>query len=73
MHQEHHIGGEGGEGKLWRSDGVTTGQCNGFKGHKPHPIHKRGEACRYLPWGGGWGNKKDVFLVIAATVVFKKK
>jgi len=67
----------------WRDKRVSRGlplatqisplqsQCNGFKGHRPPPLHKMGEACRYLPWGGGgWGNKQDVFLVAAATVIF---
>eukprot|EP00957_Ditylum_brightwellii_P017307 1303472-Ditylum_brightwellii.AAC.1 len=41
-----------------------------LQGSQASPMHKRGEACRYLPLGGGWGNKQDVFLVVAATVIF---
>eukprot|EP00957_Ditylum_brightwellii_P059088 4482194-Ditylum_brightwellii.AAC.1 len=57
-------------GETWERQWRKKSQFNGFKVQNPPPMHKRGEACRYLPWGGGsgWGNKKDVFLAVAATV-----
>eukprot|EP00957_Ditylum_brightwellii_P018027 1358466-Ditylum_brightwellii.AAC.1 len=66
MHQEHHIGGEGGGGDMggamvWQKgeSWVVTGDPN-FCTLKPmqwlqraqtSPNIQKGQACRYLPWG----------------------
>eukprot|EP00957_Ditylum_brightwellii_P171786 13077349-Ditylum_brightwellii.AAC.1 len=37
------------------------------------PQHTKGRRLVGTYLGGGWGSKQDVFLVLAATVVFVKK